>query len=934
MKKYFYLFIPLITVVLCSLLAFTSLDNKIADLFQRCLKPTKQSESVIMINIDDIAVEEIGSWPFSRDVYSNALITLKELGAEAAVFDLSFIDKSQSKVDKDYVQYDLPSYVDQNFSEIDDSVLQILGGFQDGSFSPSDANDLAEYYLSTAEASKNRIKTNISYAIKDTDGILANNLKFFDNSFLTLTFNDDAQIEKDMEEYLSTYIALDNISVAKNAKIPSYKGVSPAIKEFLVKCKKAGFVNADADDDGYLRRLFMVMEYNGKYYGQLLFVPILEHFGNPEIEVSKHLITLKDCKLDNGTVKDLKIPLDKNGSVIIKYPPISFYDYNNISFKNIYRISVLEEDFISALNLLQDNGFFSIWEEENPITMYTNANYVREQLYEGDNEEYTYELYSQFKEEFYRLSAKFLDGSIQNQFDSLYSDDPDTRAYIDDCFDKTVGKFNNLLGLRNAVKNKVQNAFCIFGTCATSTTDFGLIQYEEKYPNPGVHYTVANQLLSQDFVDDSPVWISIVIAVILCFGYVLLSKRIKSTGHQMIFGLVLVVLSTLLLLLFFILTKTYIGTAIPVISLVICFVAQTVINLILTSRDKKFIQGAFSQCLSPDVVGQLVAHPESFKLGGSTYQMSAIFTDIQKFSAFSELLTAEQLVALLNYYLTMMSDIIMGERGTVDKYEGDAIIALVGAPLQMDDHADRACAAAIKMKVAEEESNKRILQIVDTGDMPELLEDPVQNATLFEAFKIMVNNHRVIFTRIGINSGDIVAGYMGSDKKKNYTMMGNNVNLASRLEGVNKQYRTGGILISEATRLELSEDFLVRSLDRVQVVNVTTPIRLYEVLGFKSQSSETQLKYVEYWETNMALFEKGDYQAALEGFKKLFQTKESDNVAKYYIELIEKFFIKGSYPTVGDDFGVAYNTENPEGMNPDWVGTKYEIKGTFKLLQK
>ena len=292
--------------------------------------------------------------------------------------------------------------------------------------------------------------------------------------------------------------------------------------------------------------------------------------------------------------------------------------------------------------------------------------------------------------------------------------------------------------------------------------------------------------------------------------------------------------------------------------------------------------------------------------------MTAMFTDIQKFSGFSELLTAGQLVALLNYYLTKMSDIIMEERGTVDKYEGDAIIALVGAPVQMDDHAQRACAAAIKMKAAEDLMNKEIEQIA-AADKPAEMDDE-----LYQAFKIMVENNRRLFTRIGLNSGEMIAGYMGSENKKNYTMMGNNVNLASRLEGVNKQYSTGGIMISAATRDLLGDRFVVRSLDRVRVVNVNTPIRLYELICEKEGADEGLLKYYANWEIALKNFENKQYDKALEQFKVLHQHKPDDNVAAYYIKITENFFVKGKYPVESDDVGVAYNPED----------------GVFKLLQK
>ncbi|MBR6143216.1 MAG: adenylate/guanylate cyclase domain-containing protein, partial [Treponema sp.] len=189
---------------------------------------------------------------------------------------------------------------------------------------------------------------------------------------------------------------------------------------------------------------------------------------------------------------------------------------------------------------------------------------------------------------------------------------------------------------------------------------------------------------------------------------------------------------------------------------------------------------------------------------------------------------------------------------------------------------------------------------------------------LYDAFKIMVANKKTIFTRVGINSGEMIAGYFGSQNKKNYTMMGNNVNLASRLEGVNKQYHTGGILISAATRELLGEKFIVRSLDRVRVVNVNTPLRLYELLDFAEGAGSELVSYVADWEKAFALFETRDYQKAYDAFKILSDRNKEDNVVRYYISLLEDYFLKGKYPGEADDAGVAYNPED----------------GVFKLLQK
>jgi len=459
-----------------------------------------------------------------------------------------------------------------------------------------------------------------------------------------------------------------------------------------------------------------------------------------------------------------------------------------------------------------------------------------------------------------------------------------------------------------------QGAYFYFGIFASGLFDTCCTPVGQVYPGVGVHITTLDNYLNNSFVRRVPVVLVILWFVFLCLaGSFCISFGETRHGQKRIilsigvwFGLGLALALWLPVFLFrFGIWLPMVG---PLSAFGFCFVVSLIISFMTEGKQKRFLKSAFSQCLSKDVVNQIVNNPDSFKLGGDKFHMSAIFTDIQKFSSFSELLTAGELGELLNFYLTRMSEIIIDEHGTVDKYEGDAIVAMVGAPIQMEDHAKRACRAAIKMKAAEVQINEYILKTA-AEDKPSDISDE-----LYSAFKTLSVNKKTIFTRIGINSGEMIAGYFGSENKKNYTMMGNNVNLASRLEGVNKQYSTGGILISEATRKLLDDTFVVRSLDRVRVVNVNTPIRLYEVLGMK----ETCDYNVEAWEKAMSAFEEGDYTFALGLFRSISAENPDDNVAAYYIKLIQNYFVKGTYPTQKDGVGVAYEPEDK----------------VFKLLQK
>jgi class 3 adenylate cyclase/CheY-like chemotaxis protein len=275
------------------------------------------------------------------------------------------------------------------------------------------------------------------------------------------------------------------------------------------------------------------------------------------------------------------------------------------------------------------------------------------------------------------------------------------------------------------------------------------------------------------------------------------------------------------------------------------------------------LKNAFSRYLSPEVVDEIIQDPSKLNLGGEKREMTVIFTDIQGFSTIAEQLEPVRLVSLLNLYLSTMSAIITENRGTIDKYEGDAVIAFFGAPLHQEDHAALACRSALQMKEAERMLNKKILEEC-LSPLP-------------------------FFTRIGINSGSMVVGNMGSENKMNYTVMGNAVNLAARLEGVNRQYRTGGILISEYTKSAAGQEFLCRSLDRVRVVGISSPLRIYEVIGFREGASPASFERLAAWEKAVELFEDRQFEKSEEIFDSLAKADASDETAKIYISRCRAF---------------------------------------------
>jgi len=268
------------------------------------------------------------------------------------------------------------------------------------------------------------------------------------------------------------------------------------------------------------------------------------------------------------------------------------------------------------------------------------------------------------------------------------------------------------------------------------------------------------------------------------------------------------------------------------------------------------LRRAFSTYLSEDVVEEIVSDPTRLQLGGIKRDMTALFTDVQGFTRIAEALPPEQLVDLLNYYLSSMSDIILEQKGTIDKYEGDAIISFFGVPLVLPDHVMRACTAAVAMKHIEKEINRHIFE-------KKISPSP-------------------LLTRIGINSGEMVVGNMGTEKKMNYTIIGNVVNLAARLEGVNKQYGTW-ILASEDTVRQTEERFLTRRLDRIRVIGINEPVRIYEVMETTANASEVLLEQVNLFQKAHELFERRDWTEAEKIFNQILETSPGDGPSLLYL---------------------------------------------------
>ena len=282
----------------------------------------------------------------------------------------------------------------------------------------------------------------------------------------------------------------------------------------------------------------------------------------------------------------------------------------------------------------------------------------------------------------------------------------------------------------------------------------------------------------------------------------------------------------------------------PIVGIGITYVSNILYRVLNEQKDKKFLKDTFGAYISPELIDQMFEEKQEPKLGGNTGYHTAFFSDIQSFSAFSEVMEPEAMVKLMNEYLTEMTNILLDHQGTLDKYIGDSIVAFYGAPVTVEEHELLACKTALAME-------KKIVELREKwsheDDKPDLVHQ--------------------LRHRVGLNSGPMVTGNMGSEMRMNYTMMGDTVNVAARLESSAKLYGVY-IQVAENTYKKVKDEFEWRTLDYVRVKGKKVPVHVYELLSEKGQLDDDTAKMLMIFHEGLELYNAQKWNDALKKFEK------------------------------------------------------------------
>jgi len=409
-------------------------------------------------------------------------------------------------------------------------------------------------------------------------------------------------------------------------------------------------------------------------------------------------------------------------------------------------------------------------------------------------------------------------------------------------------------------KKILQDAIVLVGTTAPGLFDLRTTPVQKQYAGVEIHANLITGILDQN-IKQRPAYVDGVefIQLLLLGCFLTLILPLMSPVWVALTTLIISALTIAINIAFWQYGNLVLPLAASLVLIAIIFVVNMIYGFVIERRGKLQIASVFGQYIPPDLIDEMNFNPESYSLDAENREMTVLFSDIRGFTTISEGLTPAQLSELMNAYLTPMTKIIHENRGTIDKYIGDAVMAFWGAPLENQNHARHALKAAMDML---ERLNAIRMEFVEHG-WPEL------------------------YIGVGLNTGMMSVGNMGSEFRLSYTVLGDAVNLGSRLEGLTKAYGVE-IIVSETTKDAVPE-FIYRELDVVKVKGKDKPIAIYEPVALEEEITDVELDEIELSRKAISAYRKQSWPNAQIFFKKLQEMSPERLLYYIYLERIENF---------------------------------------------
>ncbi len=835
------------------------IHQKSYDLRLRSRGPREVDSNVALLAVDEKAVNSVARWPWPRELMAKALDNVVELGGKVVSFDIVFSEESsnptkdiynklkskinfspkvQSEFEKELKNVDS----DKIFSEVIEKRQNnfVMGSFFDGT---TDALSHIGYpnacfHFIYEQSNAFKVWDNEEYFIAVSDAY-----EFYFSDFLADAFKMILQVAEDEVRASNPEPKNKRERVALGDKILQAKfnycsqWLDPEADSSYEKISSIWPLAKEEDED--------ITEASYDEWVSKIQDPYT-YLNNPVPFVTRWVTNIEALASKTKHTGFFNADLDTDGT--IRYTQLV------IRSGNAYMPSIALKAYLLANNYNSEIQFEVDDKQELKGKKIAKFNII-------DNETGN-ELFSVPTDSRGRLLINYAGPEKMFPHVSLadFLNDDEHMFVQQRTFNKKTKRWTEAEDIKVNKKEFLKDKVFILGATAIGIYDLRVTPFEENFPGAETHVNVVDNLMRKDFLRVSNEEEGNMIFVLLFLGLILsfaLSHLGAVSGFVTTFGTTLGVLFV---------DKTFyfeegiVTTVLLPLSLVITvYVVLTFYKYFTEERKKKELKGTFSKYVSPAIVDEVLKDPENLELGGRKERMTVFFSDIRGFTTISEALDPSELTNLLNRYLTPMTEIVFDNKGTLDKYMGDAVMAFFGAPVFYKEHAKYGCRCALKslekLKELQIEFKKQGLPEIDIG--------------------------------IGLNTGNMNVGNMGSETVRSYTVMGDSVNLGSRLEGINKQYGTR-IIISEFTFNDLEGEFVCREIDWVRVKGKNEPVRIYELMSEKPLPENRQ-KMLENFNKGFEHYHEMKFKEALADFDEGNALEPDDPLCLLYKERCENY---------------------------------------------
>lgn len=834
---------------------FYMIHQKSIDMRLRLRGPRKVASNLALLAIDERSVATIGRWPFSREVMAKGIENAFKHGAKLVAFDIIFSEPQLNPARQVYDQLKIDNQASGPIADLltsvaakmdsDQALASVFTNYSDKIVAGSFFNSmLHSHYPPETEFCRDLIfKRSVTGKQWDREEVLlATNDPYqpYMPKALAETFVSVLQ-EKDKavrDKIGMPHIRKDEVALENSVALELYQTCDSILEtfreEFNAQWKSAILAQENPKEFSFPTYDAWLQDYRAKSFRNSIHYADDWVLNYPSIaQGTKHTGYFNAEQDSDGTIRSNAL-LVRTGNFY--FPALSLKSFLVV---NGYNASPQLE--VSDISRTKEIKELRVTNNETGDTVFSiPTDHMGKMMinYAGPDQMYPY------------LS-----------FADLVSDSPDAEI------SQRVWEPSTKIWEKRVFKVKkadfIKDKIFVAGATAMGIYDLRVTPFQENFPGPETHLNALENMFQRNFLHTVPNEPINMIMLLAGLGLIL-SIALSYLGA--LWGIVLTAAGLVGVATydrFFLFNQGIVVSIVwPIFLIMFLYVALTFYRYLTEERGKKELRQTFQKYVSPAIVEEILAHPDNIQLGGRKVKLTVFFSDVRGFTTISEKLDPTALSDLLNSYLTPMTEIVFKNRGTLDKYMGDAVMAFFGAPIGYDDHAKWGCRCALqsleKLYELQQEYAKKGLPTIDIG--------------------------------IGLNTGEVNVGNMGSQTVRSYTVMGDAVNLASRLEGINKTYGTR-IILSEFTHNEVKDSFLCREVDWVRVKGKAQPVKIFELIS-ENTGKNPPGEYIQHFQTGYDHYHAQAWQAGLDAFAKALDLNPKDEVAKLYIERCQEYLVE------------------------------------------